>query len=81
MRTLLVAGGCGFIGSMFPEKLIPTMISCALANKPLPVYGDGGNIRDWIHVEDHCSGIKKAWRKPCGGTWTISRGVRRSRGR
>jgi dTDP-glucose 4,6-dehydratase len=41
----------------FPEKLIPTMIRCALANKPLPVYGNGGNIRDWIQVEDHCSGI------------------------
>ena len=44
----------------FPEKLIPTMIACALAGKPLPVYGDGGNIRDWIHVEDHCAGISLA---------------------
>ena len=41
----------------FPEKLIPTMITQALASKPLPVYGDGGNVRDWIHVEDHCAGI------------------------
>jgi dTDP-glucose 4,6-dehydratase len=41
----------------FPEKLIPYMIHCALEGKPLPVYGDGGNIRDWIHVEDHCRGI------------------------
>lgn len=41
----------------FPEKLIPTMITQALSEKPLPVYGDGGNIRDWIHVEDHCRGI------------------------
>ncbi len=41
----------------FPEKLIPHMIQCALTGKPLPVYGDGGNIRDWIHVEDHCRGI------------------------
>jgi dTDP-glucose 4,6-dehydratase len=41
----------------FPEKLIPTMIHCALSGKPLPVYGDGGNIRDWIHVQDHCAGI------------------------
>ena len=44
----------------YPEKLIPTMIACALAGKPLPVYGDGGNIRDWIHVEDHCAGISLA---------------------
>ena len=47
----------------FPEKLIPHMITCALAGKPLPVYGDGGNIRDWIHVEDHCSGISLALEK------------------
>ena len=41
----------------FPEKLIPLMIIKALRNEPLPVYGDGKNVRDWIHVEDHCSGI------------------------
>ncbi|MET3939716.1 dTDP-glucose 4,6-dehydratase [Paenibacillus sp. PvP094] len=41
----------------FPEKLIPLMISRALADKALPVYGDGLNIRDWLYVEDHCSAI------------------------
>lgn len=41
----------------FPEKLIPLMIMNALNNKELPVYGDGMNVRDWIHVDDHCSGI------------------------
>ncbi|HML04249.1 MAG TPA: dTDP-glucose 4,6-dehydratase [Methanobacterium sp.] len=41
----------------FPEKLIPLMISNALENKPLPVYGDGMNIRDWLHVYDHCTAI------------------------
>lgn len=41
----------------FPEKLIPLMISNALEDKPLPVYGDGKNIRDWLHVYDHCSAI------------------------
>lgn len=41
----------------FPEKLIPFMIHCALVGKPLPVYGDGGNVRDWIHVEDHSRGV------------------------
>ena len=41
----------------FPEKLIPLMISNILEEKPLPVYGDGKNIRDWLYVEDHCSGI------------------------
>lgn len=41
----------------FPEKLIPLMITNALEDKPLPVYGDGENVRDWIHVEDHCRAI------------------------
>ena len=41
----------------FPEKLIPLMISNALEDKPLPVYGDGMNVRDWLHVYDHCSAI------------------------
>lgn len=41
----------------FPEKLIPLMISNALENKDLPVYGDGKNIRDWLHVYDHCTAI------------------------
>ncbi|MEE3365707.1 MAG: dTDP-glucose 4,6-dehydratase [Planctomycetota bacterium] len=41
----------------FPEKLIPLFISNALQHQPLPVYGDGKNVRDWIHVDDHCRGI------------------------
>lgn len=41
----------------FPEKLIPLMISQALADRPLPVYGDGLNVRDWLHVEDHCRAV------------------------
>ncbi len=41
----------------FPEKLIPLMIANALADKPLPVYGTGENIRDWLYVEDHCKAI------------------------
>jgi dTDP-glucose 4,6-dehydratase len=41
----------------FPEKLIPLMILNALDGRPLPIYGDGGNVRDWLHVEDHCAGI------------------------
>ncbi len=52
----------------FPEKLIPTMITHALADKPLPVYGDGGNIRDWIHVEDHSRGILLALQKGIPGS-------------
>jgi dTDP-glucose 4,6-dehydratase len=41
----------------FPEKLIPLMLLNAFEGRPLPIYGDGGNIRDWLHVEDHCAGI------------------------
>ena len=42
----------------FPEKLIPLMILNALAGKPLPVYGDGQNVRDWLYVDDHCAAIR-----------------------
>ncbi|HEX4886075.1 MAG TPA: dTDP-glucose 4,6-dehydratase [Casimicrobiaceae bacterium] len=42
----------------FPEKLIPLMIVNALAGKPLPVYGDGANVRDWLYVGDHCSAVR-----------------------
>jgi dTDP-glucose 4,6-dehydratase len=41
----------------FPEKLIPLMVTNAIEGKELPVYGDGKNVRDWIHVEDHCSAL------------------------
>ncbi len=41
----------------FPEKLIPLMVVNALGDKPLPVYGDGANVRDWLHVEDHCQAL------------------------
>jgi dTDP-glucose 4,6-dehydratase len=43
----------------FPEKLIPLIILNALAGKPLPVYGDGANVRDWLYVGDHCSAIRE----------------------
>ena len=47
----------------FPEKLIPLMILNACEGKSLPIYGNGSNIRDWLHVEDHCSGILSVLRK------------------
>jgi dTDP-glucose 4,6-dehydratase len=47
----------------FPEKLIPLMIAKARAGEPLPVYGDGLQVRDWIHVRDHCRGVELALRK------------------
>ena len=51
----------------FPEKLIPLFITNALADIPLPVYGDGMQIRDWIHVHDHCRGVAAALRRGRAG--------------
>ena len=51
----------------FPEKLIPLMITNALADKPLPVYGNGENVRDWLYVEDHCKAIDLIIHKGCAG--------------
>jgi len=51
----------------FPEKLIPLMISNAIEDKPLPIYGDGMQIRDWLYVEDHCRAIFAALRKGAAG--------------
>lgn len=56
----------------FPEKLIPLVILNALEGKPLPVYGDGKQIRDWLHVEDHCRGIDTVLQKgQLGETYNI----------
>jgi dTDP-glucose 4,6-dehydratase len=56
----------------FPEKLIPLMILNATQGKPLPVYGDGKNVRDWLYVTDHCSGIRAALeRGRLGETYNI----------
>ncbi len=56
----------------FPEKLIPLMLLNALEGKPLPIYGDGGNVRDWLYVEDHCDGLIAALtRGESGGRYNI----------
>ncbi len=51
----------------FPEKLIPLLVVNMLAGKPLPVYGDGLQVRDWLHVEDHCRGIDRVIHKGTAG--------------
>jgi len=51
----------------FPEKLIPLMITNALNNKPLPVYGDGLNVRDWLYVQDHCQAVETVLNKGVPG--------------
>jgi dTDP-glucose 4,6-dehydratase len=62
----------------FPEKLIPLMILNILEEKPLPVYGDGKNVRDWLYVIDHCDGLIKVFEqgKP-GETYNIGGGAER----
>ena len=51
----------------FPEKMIPLMITQAMESRPLPVYGDGLQVRDWIHVEDHCEGVLAALERGAAG--------------
>jgi dTDP-glucose 4,6-dehydratase len=46
----------------FPEKLIPLFISNLLRDEPVPVYGDGQQVRDWVHVRDHCAAVERVWR-------------------
>jgi dTDP-glucose 4,6-dehydratase len=62
----------------FPEKLIPLMVVNALHDKPLPVYGDGDNVRDWLHVEDHCHALLLALEKgQAGEVYNIGGGAER----
>ncbi len=59
----------------FPEKLIPHMISRALERLPLPIYGDGRNVRDWIYVGDHCTALEAVWKRgQPGETYNIGAG-------
>ncbi|MCI0570591.1 MAG: GDP-mannose 4,6-dehydratase, partial [Myxococcaceae bacterium] len=62
----------------FPEKLIPLMTVNALHDRPLPVYGDGQNVRDWLHVEDHCQALLLALEKGrAGEVYNIGGGAER----
>jgi len=56
----------------FPEKLIPLVIQKALAGQPLPIYGDGRNVRDWLYVKDHCTAIRRVLEAGCiGETYNV----------
>jgi dTDP-glucose 4,6-dehydratase len=66
--TLLTNCSNNYGPNQFPEKLIPLMILTALEGRPLPIYGDGGNVRDWLHVEDHCRGILLVLQKAAPGS-------------
>ncbi len=63
----------------YPEKLIPLMLLNALEGRDLPIYGDGGNVRDWIYVEDHCEGILEVLRRgKVGETYNLGGGNERT---
>lgn len=63
----------------FPEKLIPLVIGRALAGAPLPVYGDGGNVRDWLFVHDHCRALRRVLAAGrVGETWNIGGNAERT---
>ena len=63
----------------FPEKLLPLMITRILEGQPLPVYGDGGNVRDWLHVEDHCRALGLIVARGCvGEVYNVGGGAERT---
>ncbi|REJ75463.1 MAG: dTDP-glucose 4,6-dehydratase [Acidobacteria bacterium] len=65
--TVVTRCGNNYGFRQFPEKLIPLMISNALNDEPLPLYGDGRNVRDWIFVTDHCEAILEVYEKGSSG--------------
>jgi dTDP-glucose 4,6-dehydratase len=67
LDTVVTRCGNNYGPRQFPEKFLPLAISNALADEPIPVYGDGLNVRDWIYVEDHCRGILLALQKGRAG--------------
>ena len=67
LHTLITNCSNNYGPYQFPEKLIPLMILNAVEGKPLPLYGDGQHVRDWLHVEDHCRGILLALRQGKSG--------------
>src|SRR5262245_4231005 len=61
--TVITRCGNNYGPRQFPEKLIPLMLANAMNDDPLPVYGDGKNVRDWIYVDDHCRAVWSAYEK------------------
>jgi dTDP-glucose 4,6-dehydratase len=75
LDTVITRSSNNYGPYQFPEKLIPLMIANALEGNPLPVYGDGLQVRDWIHVEDHCAALVAALEKGrAGETYNVGAG-------
>jgi dTDP-glucose 4,6-dehydratase len=67
LDTIITRCGNNYGPRQFPEKLIPLMVANAMNDEPLPVYGDGKNVRDWIYVDDHCRAIWLAYKNGRSG--------------
>ncbi len=67
MNTVTTRCGNNYGPRQFPEKFLPLVLANAMNNDPIPVYGDGQNVRDWIYVDDHCRGILLALQKAPSG--------------
>lgn len=67
LDTVVTRCGNNYGARQFPEKLIPLLIANALEDKEIPVYGDGGQVRDWIHVDDHARGVLAAYEHGASG--------------
>ncbi len=67
LRTVVTRCSNNYGAYQFPEKLLPLMITNMMEDRELPIYGDGQQVRDWIHVDDHCHGIELAARKGRSG--------------
>ncbi len=67
MNVVITRGSNTFGPYQYPEKLLPLFITNAIDNEPLPLYGDGMQVRDWLYVEDHCSGIEVALQRGKAG--------------
>jgi dTDP-glucose 4,6-dehydratase len=78
LDTIITRCGNNYGPRQFPEKFIPLILSNALHDEPIPLYGDGGNMRDWIYVEDHCRAILLAIAKGRSGQ-TYNIGARNER--
>lgn len=73
LRVMVTRGSNTYGPNQFPEKLIPLTILRALANQPVPIYGDGRNVRDWLHVEDHAQAIcRVALKGKAGETYNVA---------
>ena len=78
LDTVITRCGNNYGPRQFPEKFLPLMLTNALNNQPIPVYGDGFNVRDWIYVDDHCRAILMALEKGASGA-TYNVGARNER--